>query len=440
VKGWESRGKARVLFVDDEENVLRSLRRLFIDEPFEVITASSGREGLEVLKDNEIAAIISDQRMPGMDGVVFLESARRLSPDSVRMILTGYADVSAAIGAINQGGAHRYITKPWDDNELLIAVRNAVNIFNLVKENAELTALTEKQNKELQKWSAELEMCVQEQTIDLTKRNQELSELNRKLRGNIESVITSFSNLIELRDSSVSNHSGNVAALSREMAQAAGLDGAGMETVAVAALLHDIGKIGVPDIVLAKQIRDLTREEDGEYRKHPLRGQTAVSMIADLAEAGELIRHHHESFDGEGFPDRLRGKDIPLGSRIIALADVFDRMCVMGSGTLSVEKSLEIVRSSINKQFDAALFPCLRDAVNKRAESFSDSGESEMELAPKDLVSGLMVTRDVRTGTGLLLLGRGVTLTRSHIDAIKRCYHLDPSANGVYVKAGKGKD
>ena len=430
--------RARVLFVDDEENVLRSLRRLFIDEPLEVITVSSGREGLDVLKGVEVAVIVSDQRMPGMDGVAFLEGARGLSPDSIRMVLTGYADISAAVGAINHGGAHRYITKPWDDDELLITVKDAVKTFGLIKENRYLAELTAKQNKELQRWSAELEICVQEQTIDLTRQNQELGALNRRLQKNIESVITSLSNLIELRDSSVSNHSGNVAALSVEMAELAGLGDADREAISVAALLHDIGKIGMPDIVLAKQIRELTPDEKAEYLRHPLRGQAAVAAVADLAKPGELIRHHHESFDGKGFPDNLRGKDIPVGSRIIAMADAFDRMSVMGSGTLSVEKSLETLRASINGQFDPALFPCLRDAVHKRARSFAEAeGNPEMELAPRDLVPGLVITRDVRTGTGLLLLGKGVTLTRSHIDAINRCYHLDPSKNGVYVRAGK---
>jgi hypothetical protein len=182
-------------------------------------------------------------------------------------------------------------------------------------------------------------------------------------------------------------------------------------------------------------MKSFSRLDEAEEKASDI---NVAQAIADLSEPGELIRHHHESFDGNGFPDGLRGKEIPLGSRIIAMADAFDRMSVMGSGTLSVERTVEIVRSSINGQFDPALFPCLRDAVNKRARSFAETeGNPEMELAPKDLVPGLIVTRDVRTGTGLLLLGRGVTLNGSHIVAINRCYHLDPSRNGAYVKAGE---
>lgn len=124
----------KVLFVDDEENVLRSLKRLFVDEKIEISTATSGKEGLEILKGGGFSVIISDQRMPEMSGVEFLEKARRISPDSVRMVLTGYADVNAAMDAINKGGAYRYITKPWNDNDLIIAILNAVEMANLIRE------------------------------------------------------------------------------------------------------------------------------------------------------------------------------------------------------------------------------------------------------------------------------------------------------------------
>jgi len=102
----------KILFVDDEENVLRALKRLFFDENFEIYTAPSGKAGLEILKGCEIAVIVSDQKMPEMSGAEFLEKATELSPDSIRIVLTGYADVNAAINAINKGGAYRYITKP----------------------------------------------------------------------------------------------------------------------------------------------------------------------------------------------------------------------------------------------------------------------------------------------------------------------------------------
>jgi response regulator RpfG family c-di-GMP phosphodiesterase len=125
-----------VLFVDDEENVLRALKRLFIDnDTIEIFTACSGREGLEILKTAPVSVIVSDQRMPEMNGAEFLEKASRQAPDSVRIVLTGYADINAAMDAVNKGGIYRYITKPWNDNEFILTVRDAIERYRLVTEN-----------------------------------------------------------------------------------------------------------------------------------------------------------------------------------------------------------------------------------------------------------------------------------------------------------------
>ena len=182
----------RILFVDDEENVLRSLKRLFMSEDYTVLTALSGPDGLAVLKEVEVPVIVSDQRMPVMTGAEFLEKSRELSPDSVRIILTGYADVEAAIGAINRGGAYRYVSKPWNDNELLLVIKDAFDKYRLVKENKYLTELTIQQNDELKKWSTELEFYVQQHTIELTNQNKELKKLNAKLKNNVSEVLALF--------------------------------------------------------------------------------------------------------------------------------------------------------------------------------------------------------------------------------------------------------
>ena len=166
--------------------------------------------------------------------------------------------------------------------------------------------------------------------MDLTRQNRELIALNDKLDKNVQFTITSFSNLIDLRDSTVCNHSSNVASFATAIAERIPLTENEIKTISVAAQLHDIGKIGIPDIVLLKDPAALTPDEMVEYKKHPILGQSAVDAVEGLRDAGVLIRHHHESFDGSGFPDGLKGTAIPLGSRIIAIADAFDRIAVHG--------------------------------------------------------------------------------------------------------------
>jgi len=140
----------KALFVDDEENILKSLRRLLADEDMEVLTATSGEQGLEILRcKGDIGLIVSDQRMPGLTGVDFLREARDIAPDAVRIMLTGYADISATIDAINKGGTYRYISKPWDDEELVMTIREALSHYRLAAENRKLWGIVNRQNGSL---------------------------------------------------------------------------------------------------------------------------------------------------------------------------------------------------------------------------------------------------------------------------------------------------
>ncbi len=164
--------KPQVLFVDDEENILKALARLFLDEPFDVLTARSGEEALNLLKRNRgVAVIVSDQRMPGMSGAEFLEKAKEVVPDAVRIVLTGHADIKAAIDVINKGGAYRYLGKPWNDEELVGSVREAAARFALLCENKRLTEIVHRQNAEIQRWNSRLEKSmVQQQAAEIREK------------------------------------------------------------------------------------------------------------------------------------------------------------------------------------------------------------------------------------------------------------------------------
>ena len=422
----------RILFVDDEENVLRSLKRFFMSEDYEVYTASSGSDGLVILQDIEVPVIVSDQRMPVMTGAEFLAKSKELSPDSVRIILTGYADIEAAIGAINRGGAYRYVSKPWNDSDLLLVIRDAFEKYRLVKENKYLTELTIQQNEELKKWSTELEFYVQQHTIDLTNQNKELKKLNEKLKKNVSEMLTSLSSLIELRSHSMRNHSNNVAVLSTAMARAMGLPEPEIEMISTASQLHDIGMIGSPDIVLIKNVSELSPNEMAEYVKHPVRGQAAIDCIEDFRDTGILIRHHHEWYNGKGFPDGLKGDDIPIGARIIAIADRFDR--ILHAEMQDIESALAQVKSMLATQFDATLYKPLEKGAREFLHSIiRDADSMEIELTAKDLTPGMVISRDVITGTGLLLLRKATVLSNKNIETLKRAAYLDPSKSGIFV-------
>lgn len=209
-----------VLFVDDEENILRALQRLTMDEEFDVEIANSGDDGLQKLALlSNVALIVSDQRMPGMNGAEFLHQSKQLAPEAIRMLLTGYSDISAAADAINKGGASRYLNKPWQDEDLLQTLRSAVETWGLSQENKRLQAVVQAQNEEMKQWNENLKNRVLQQTTAIRKKADDLNEALIQLKQNYNGMISAFSGLVELRGQKMQQHARNVAELATSAAR-----------------------------------------------------------------------------------------------------------------------------------------------------------------------------------------------------------------------------
>ncbi len=409
---------ATLLFVDDEANVLSSLKRLFRPSGYRIFTAEGGALGLEVMAREKIDIVISDMRMPEMSGAQFLQKVYEQWPDTVRILLTGYAEISATIDAVNKGHIYRYISKPWEDNDILLAIKQALRQKQLEQENKGLEALTRKQNEELKDLNANLEQKVKARTEELRQTMGFLEAAHENLKKGFITSIRIFSNLIEMREGVMSGHSHRVAELSRAIAQKMGMSDTEVQDVFLAALLHDVGKIGLPDFLLEKPFATLTMEERLEVIKHPIKGQTALMALEQLQGAAKLIRSHHEHFDGMGFPDKLHGFEIPLGARIIALANEYDAAQI---GTL-LNKRL--------KQSDAVLYlqegkgrrydPSVVDAFMKVMGSGSSSqGAQELAVRLDQAKPGMVLSRDLMSSRGELLLSKDHRLDASLISQIK---------------------
>lgn len=174
--------QVRILCVDDEKNVLRALERIFMDDPYEILIATSGQEGLDVLADEPgIQVVISDFRMPGMNGVDFLKEVYKRRSDTVRIVLSGYADISAVVAAINDGRIYKFIPKPWNDDELKVTINNAIERYFLQKRNQQLTEELKIKNEELIRLNEGLENLVTERTEELRFQNRVLDRAWRVL-------------------------------------------------------------------------------------------------------------------------------------------------------------------------------------------------------------------------------------------------------------------
>jgi putative two-component system response regulator len=282
----------KIMFVDGEPADLRRLERLF-GHTYQVLCATSGEEALHLLEQHDVALLISDQHLPGMTGAELLEQAAKLRPHVVRIMLTAHADADALVAAINLAQVYRYATKPWDDEDLGRTIARALRHYDVTRSRHE----AEETNK----------------------------RLARRLRAMTRGVVRAIADTIEAKDRYVYGHarrvSGYASAIGRRMRLGVGA----LEQISLAALLHDVGKISTPDSILLKPAT-LDEEERAVVRLHSERGARLLAAVPEMEEVAAAVRHHHENYDGTGYPEGLAGEQIPLASRIIHVADAYDAM------------------------------------------------------------------------------------------------------------------
>jgi len=235
--------KHKILIIDDEPGILKAVKRILRKLPCEVETTDSPEKGLEILKKEKppFSLIISDQRMPEMKGAVFLEKAKAISPFAVRFLITGYTDMDALVDAINKGGIHRFIAKPWEDKDLIKIIIEGLKQYELVLENKRLLAIVARQNKELGDINRKLEEKVKERTIEISEKNAKLIKSNRDLTESLFNTIRSIDSLVHTVNPELSEHGRRVSSLSIQLGIAMDFSQEQLRTLEIASLLHDIG-------------------------------------------------------------------------------------------------------------------------------------------------------------------------------------------------------
>jgi response regulator RpfG family c-di-GMP phosphodiesterase len=432
----ETETTATILFVDDEANILSSLKRLFRPFGYRIFTAEGGAQGLEILAREPVDLVVSDMRMPEMNGAQFLEKVREQWPETVRILLTGYAEIGATIDAINKGQIYRYVSKPWEDNDITLTVKHALQQQMLEREKQRLEALTLKQNEELKDLNAHLEEKVLARTRALSETMQSLDAAHEKLKKSFITSVRVFSNLIEMRNPSKAGHSRRVADLARNMAQNMGMNAAEVQDTFIAGLLLDVGKIGLPDRLLDKPFATLTFDERSEVVKYPLKGEMALLALEQLHGAAKLIRSHRERFDGAGFPDHLSGLSIPLGARILAVAEDFDTV-LMGNSYAKPMKQAQamlLIQDGKTTRYDPAVLDAFIGEVS-RVSTVADS-KTELVLRSTQTKPGMVLSRDLVTQNGDILLAKEHVLDEKIIEQIRGFERMDGHALVINIYAG----
>ncbi len=299
-----------ILIVDDDPAVRDVLLEGLHDSGYVCESACDGVEALEKFRGAGFEIVVSDIDMPQMDGVRLLQEIKKIRPDTEIVMLTGVLDVEIAIQSMRLG-ASDYLTKPFNLAEVRITLERALEKQRLVRENRE--------------YQRNLEQKVQERTAELSRKSHEIEDLFGRLNSSYQMTLEGLATALDTRDSETMGHSLRVAAYTVAVARRMGVVEAQLTDIYRGALLHDVGKIGIPDAILRKPGK-LTPEEWVEMRKHPEIGYRILQGIKFLEEARLIVLSHQERYDGQGYPRGLKGKEIPLGARIFAVVDTLDAM------------------------------------------------------------------------------------------------------------------
>ena len=340
--------KYNILVTDDEIDNLQLFKRT-LRSNYNVFMANSGFEAIEILKNNSIDMIISDHKMPGMDGVELMKKSLDMAPDAIRILITAYTDSKSLMYAINEAKIHRYIRKPWNPNDLVNIINASFEVYQLNIDNQSLAL--------------------------------DLKEL-------FSGTISAITEALDAKDHYTFGRSKRVTYYSLKIGEALKLSDTELSELELAGLLHDIGMIGIPEDILNKPGK-LDDEEYDQIKKHVITGIKILEDIKQLRSVIRIVSLHHERYDGKGYPYGLAGDDIPVESQTIAIADTYDGMTsdrAYRKG-LPHEYAVEEIKKSAGTQFSPRVveaFLRVIDAASKDVkgiESFSSNAEKYNEDA-----------------------------------------------------------
>ena len=421
--------KSAVLLVDDEESILNSLRRLLRSQPYDVVLATSGAQALEIMATRPIDLVMSDARMPGMDGATLLAEVHRLYPATSRILLTGYADLTTIIKAINDGQIHRYISKPWNDEELQLVLQQTL-------EHQRLERLARDQTEQLKLLNATLEKRVAARTAELQQTADMLDLAYDELKRSYVTGTEVFSLLANLRLPKDKQTNRALIELIRVYCAAQSMDEASTRDLTMAAALYNIGKLSWTDSMMVAPSDKLHSTDRGLYREYPGQSELLLMTLEPMKDAARIIRHHQERWDGTGFPDHLKGDTIPPGSRLLKLAVDFIELQkgLILERHLNSDEALLYIRKYAGRLYDPAL---VEDFVQACATFLSDVtlGDPTVKvLTTRELEAGMVLARNLNADNGMLLLNAGKVLNLPLVDKLIAFEAMEGAKYSVFIK------
>lgn len=406
----------RILLVDDEEAILSSLRRLFRQDGYQIDAMTQPMQALSLVTSNNYDLVISDMRMPEMDGAAFLQAVATYSPNTMRLLLTGYADQEATVRAINLGRIHGYLRKPWDNQQLREQVSKCLTSKAESDKQRTMTYKLQKLSLGLTRTNRDLESRIKSVSGELEQTASFLDCAYQELKDNFNAMIQVLAQIVRARLPSDLQEMNNLVVVQcEELLKRVDASPDVQTSIQQAAMLCQIGKLALPDRLLSQPLCELSHADRKLFHEYPLHGERWLFPVAALQNVARIIRHHHEHFDGSGGPDELKGQTIPLGARLLKIVLDFNMMVTGKINPLfaTPDDASKYLRSHAGTIYDPDLVEIYLDVLHELAHYDEMRGARIMRT--DELSDGMHLARDLMSFDGMLLLVRGTELRHNMI-------------------------
>lgn len=396
--------EAIVFLVDDEADILKALKRELGRMPMKLQCFGSAREALAAMQQIRPDVLLSDVRMPDMDGVELMQQAAAIHPLCERILITGFADSQAVINAINRGHVHYFLEKPWDSQRLRNVLRKGVELTQVRRRNLHLESVLSIQNTQLKQLNASLESRVEKRT--------------EKLKQAYTATLDGFCSLVEKRFVEAAPTQKLLRQLLTRFCDALDINNTQRGYLQMAGRLRNLGKITLPDAVFQTPYKLLNDKQKSLYHQHPLIAASTLALIPPLREPAQLISMQAERGDGSGFPRHISLHQFPLAAQILAAATLLtDNACGRYDGE---SRKLSEAWTLVAKQAKHWYSEPVLKAIPLVIKDLSGSQGSHSYLEVDQLVVGMRLADDLLSDYGVLLLPAGHTLDPDTIDSLRQ--------------------
>ena len=402
--------KARILLVDDEVNILSSLQRVLRKLPVDIRTAPDGETACDMMQSEQFHVVISDMKMPGLSGAQLMQWTEANSPDTYRIILTGFSELDATIDAINLGKVQRFIQKPWQNDDLIEAVSDGIKSATLKAENKRLQALVEANNAALTTANEQLEAKVE-------KRTRQIYLTLRKLRRERKGIDKMLYNFIGINPSLSGEFALKVAKLASNLAMQLDLEEELEHNITLSGMLCEIGLLGAEREIIRTPFEALGIQQRERYFDQVNVASSILMPAEHLSDVADILMQQFERWNGKGYPSGLGETQISIGARILAVARDFWRYVDgrISSELLDHAKALDKIKQLAGKYYD----PVVAKTLITHYEALVAEGNGHRHTSA-ELEVGMVLLRSLFSKSHMLVLPEGHEFTIDSIERIKQ--------------------